>query len=34
MNTINQEIPQVRYDIATAVLVLGMIAGVAVRFLG
>jgi hypothetical protein len=32
MNTIHQDIPQIRYDIAVAVLALGMIAGLALRF--
>jgi hypothetical protein len=32
MNTTHQEIPQIRYDIAVAVLALGMIAGLALRF--
>lgn len=32
MNTANQSIPQIRYDVAVAVLAMGMLAGLAIRF--
>ena len=32
MNTLHPEIPQIRYDIAAAVLIAGMVMGLAVRF--
>jgi hypothetical protein len=32
MNTLHSEIPQIRYDIAAAVLIAGMVMGLAVRF--
>ena len=32
MNTMHPEILQIRYDVAAAVLVAGMVVGLAVRF--
>jgi hypothetical protein len=31
MNTLHPQIPQIRYDIAAAVLIAGMVMGLAVR---
>jgi len=31
MNTVHPEIPQIRYDIAAAVLIAGMVVGLAIR---